>query len=100
MDIDRTGVGGRLGIIVPPVVSLPTVRIGDENKIAAARMIELVLSNAFGGEDLGDPRVFGEQAGDLLDDFGIGVLDKNVRELVVGESPGFAVGEIEMLPVV
>ena len=63
-------------------------------------MVEAVFGEVFAGEHFGDARLLGEQAGDALDRLRIGVLDEDVRELVVGECPGFARGEVEVLAVV
>ena len=99
VDIDRAGECGSAGVFEPPVVGLPTVGRGDEHDVAAAGVVHAVFGDALGRQHFGDARPLGEQAGDAFDRLWVGILDEDVRELVIDECPGFAGGEIEVLAV-
>ena len=89
----------RFGVIEPAIVGLPTVRIGHEHDVAAARRGRSGIRRYPRRSARRRSPAFCEQPGHLFDGLRIGILHIHVRKLVVGERPGFAIGEVDVLAI-
>ncbi len=93
MDIDATGeIGGEL-VIEPIIVGKPGVFFGDGDEVAGAGMVEAQGGLLSAVENLGDAGLRFEQGANFF--FQRGVVEIYMRDLVVGNSEGFAGAAIE-----
>ena len=99
MDIDRTGEAGGLFVGKPIVIGLPTVGRGYEDQFAAAGMVQPVAAALLARQHFGNARLLAKDSGDQFDGPRVAVGHEDVRELVIGQGPGTAAVQIEMLAV-
>ena len=96
MDVDRSGIVRRERVIVPPIIGLPTVRLGDQQQVARSFVPYLKFLLTVGSDHVGNPFGILKEFFNLFNHRCVSVPHKDMAMLMIRQSPGIAGGVIQL----